>query len=220
VIASDRRRHPSATGDRAAAFVDAHPRGLLAAAAGLAGAVLVVWLVAKLTTLIAPATEITAVHAWIAHHGPLRDLARTIAAIGNPVVAIVAVGALATVRGAVWGVRGALLPVLAATVVIPTTIAKDMPGRLTSLPSGHTAFTAAVGGYAAWLLLRAGHPRRALAMVALALSMAPARVIEGAHKPVDVVTGVVLGVAWLLAVLVLERAWLPRGRSAAGRALS
>jgi membrane-associated phospholipid phosphatase len=63
----------------------------------------------------------------------------------------------------------------------------------------------AVGGYAAWLLLAARRPRLAAALFALALAMAPARVIEGAHRPPDVIAGVALGLAWLLLVLVAAR---------------
>ena len=38
--------------------------------------------------------------------------------------------------------------------------------------------------------------------------MAPARVLEGAHRPIDVVTGAALGVSWLLVVLVIGRRWV------------
>jgi membrane-associated phospholipid phosphatase len=202
--------------DPASRLVAAHRRSLLAAAVLLGAAVLVLWILAKTTSLFPPATDITAFEAWRAHHGPLRDLAESITALGQPGVALIITAVLAYAARSRFGLPAALSALASLAVVIPTTIAKQMPGQMTSLPSGHAAFAAAVGGYAAWLLLRAGHPRRALALAVLALAMAPARVIEGAHMTIDVVTGVALGIAWLLGVLVLERAWAAR----TGRALS
>jgi membrane-associated phospholipid phosphatase len=38
--------------------------------------------------------------------------------------------------------------------------------------------------------------------------MGPARLIEGAHLPVDVVTGAGLGLAWLVTAEVLGRPWV------------
>jgi len=185
----------------------ARRRGLLVLAAVLAAAVLVAWVMAKTTGLLPRAIDRDAVQAYRDYHGPLRDLAHTIATIADAWVALVTVAVLATYSHLRGGPRAALLPVAAAAVVVVTTIAKDLPGRATSLPSGHVAYAVAVGGYAAWLLLRAGHPGRAAALFGLALLMAPARVIDGAHEPPDVIAGIALGIAWLLVVLVVGRRW-------------
>jgi membrane-associated phospholipid phosphatase len=210
VVSAD-PRHGNALGARAGAFLIRHRRALLGAAAVLLLAVLATWLVAKTTDAIAPATDAYRRHAAEQHHGLERTLALAVVRLGDAGVALVTVAALATSARLRGGRRAALLPVAAAAVVVVTTIAKHLPGRLTTLPSGHAAYAMAVGGYAAWRLLRAGRPRSAAAVLVLALAMAPARVIEGAHRPVDVITGVALGLSWTLVVLVLGRPWASRG---------
>jgi membrane-associated phospholipid phosphatase len=187
-------------------FLARHARALLVAAGVLALGVLACWLVAKTTGLISPADARFRIHQFVEYRGPARDVAMTIATLGDSGVALVTVAALAAVSYTRGGMRAALLPFAAAGVVVFTTIAKDLPGgRETTLPSGHTAYAVAVGGFAAWMLAVAGRPLRAAVLLALCLLMAPARVIEGAHRPIDVVTGAALGLAWLLVVLVLGR---------------
>lgn len=202
-------------GERADAFLTAHGRGLVLLAAVVALAVLAAWIVAKTTGLLPHSTSHDALQARRDHPGPVLDAALTLASLGDAGVALVTVAVLTIYSRLRGGVRAAVLPAATAAVVVFTTIAKDLPGRETSLPSGHAAYAAAIGGFAAWLLLRAGHPRRAAALFALGLLMAPARVIEGVHEPLDVVAGAALGVAWLLAVLVIGRPWAARAPAGA-----
>ena len=193
------------------AFLARHARPLLVAAGVLAFAVLVCWLLAKTTGLIPRADARYRLHKIVEYHGSVRDAALTVASLGDAGVAVVTVAALSAVSYAREGVRAAILPFAAVGVVLFTTIAKDLPGgHETTLPSGHTAYAVAVGGFAAWMLAAAGRPRAAAVLFALCLLMAPARVIEGAHRPIDVVTGAALGLAWLLVVLVIGRRWVAR----------
>lgn len=182
---------------------------MLALAGVLALGVLVCWLVAKTTGLIPRAGAAYRLHQVGRSDATVRDLARTVATLGDAGVAIATVAALSAVTYAREGVRAAILPFAAVGVVVFTTIAKDLPGgHDTTLPSGHAAYAVAVGGLAAWTLAAAGRPRSAAVLFALSLLMAPARVLEGAHRPIDVVTGAALGVAWLLVVLVIGRRWV------------
>jgi membrane-associated phospholipid phosphatase len=192
-------------------FLARHARALLVAAGVLALGVLVCWLLAKTTGLIPRADHRFLLHQTVEYDGPARDLALAIATLGDSGVAVVTVAALSAVSYAREGVRAAVLPFAAVGVVAFTTIAKDLPGgHDTTLPSGHTAYAVAIGGFAAWMLAGAGRPRSAAVLLALCLLMAPARVIEGAHRPIDVVTGAALGLAWLLVVLVIGRPWVAR----------
>jgi membrane-associated phospholipid phosphatase len=193
------------------AFLARHARALLLAAGVLALGVLICWLLAKTTGLIPYADLRFRVHKIVEYRGSVRDVALTVASFGDAGVAVVTVAALSAVSYAREGVRAAVLPFAAVGVVLFTTIAKDLPGgHETTLPSGHTAYAVAVGGFAAWMLVSAGRPRGAVLLFALCLLMAPARVIEGAHRPIDVVTGAALGFAWLLVVLVIGRRWVAR----------
>jgi membrane-associated phospholipid phosphatase len=198
-------------GERAGAFLDRHRPALLVLAVAVGLAVLGAWIVAKTTHLLPPTTWASQMQAYHEHHGPLRDLALAVARLADAGTALATVAALAAYSYLRAGARAALLAPAASAVVVLTTVAKDVPGRETSLPSGHAAYAMAVGGYGAWLLLRSGHRRLAGLVVLLALAMAPARVIQGAHRPADVIAGVALGAAWTLAVLVLGRPWARRG---------
>jgi membrane-associated phospholipid phosphatase len=192
-------------------FLARHARALLVAAGVLALGVLVCWLLAKTTGLIPRAGHRFLLHQTVEYDGPVRDVALAIATLGDSGVAVVTVAALSAVSYAREGVRAAVLPFAAVGVVVFTTIAKDLPGgHDTTLPSGHTAYAVAIGGFAAWMLAVAGRPRSAAVLLALCLLMAPVRVIEGAHRPIDVVTGAALGLAWLLVVLVIGRPWVAR----------
>lgn len=203
-------RHEAVPGERAGAFLGRHPRALLLVAAAAMLAVLLTWLLAKTTDLIPPATDAYALHAYHQHQGPVRTLALAIVRLADAGIVLVTVAALAISSYARGGGRAALLPVAASAVVVITTVAKHLPGRATTVPSGHAAYAMAVGGYGAWLLLRAGRPWSAACVLVLALAMAPALVIAGAHRPVDVIAGAALGSAWTLAVLVLGRPWASR----------
>ncbi len=193
------------------AFLARHARPLLVAAGVLALGVLACWLLAKTTGLIPRADAGYRLYKIAEYRGSVRDVALSIATLGDAGVAVVTVAALSAVSYAREGVRTSVLPFAAVGVVVFTTIAKDLPGgHDTTLPSGHTAYAVAVGGFAAWMLAVAGRPRGAALVFALGLLMAPARVIEGAHRPIDVVTGAALGFAWLLVVLVIGRRWVAR----------
>jgi membrane-associated phospholipid phosphatase len=209
VVSADPRPE-SGPAARADAFLARHGRALLLVAAAAMLAVLAAWGIAKSTDLLPPATEAYRAHAYQEHHGPLRDLALVIVRLADAGVAFATVAALATSSWVRGGPRAALLPVAAAAVVVVTTIAKHLPGRVTTLPSGHAAYAMAAGGYAAWLLLRAGRPWAAACVLVVALAMAPARVVEGAHRPADVLAGVALGTAWTVVVLVVGRPWAAR----------
>lgn len=172
------------------------------------------WVVSKTTALIPHVTPRTQYEAYWAYHGGLRDASLAIARIGDAGVAVATVLALSVYCWVRAGTRAALLPWATVSVVAFTTIAKNLPGRETTLPSGHAAYSTAIGGLAAWLFIRAGRPWWAGIVFLLGLSMAPARVIEGAHLWPDVAAGVALGFAWLLGVLVLVRSWALRPAAA------
>ena len=57
-------------------------------------------------------------------------------------------------------------------------------------------------GIASWLCWRAGRWSGAAVLALVALSMGPARVIQGAHYAIDVIAGAALGLAWLITLLV------------------
>lgn len=185
-----------------------HRRPLLAASALVAAAVLACWLVAKTTGAITPATSHDGYVAAQTHSARLLDAARALAGLAAPATAIVTVGVLALIAWRRDGLHGAVLVGAIASVVVVTTIAKDLPGRETSLPSGHVAYATAVGGLVALELARVRLFGAAVAVLALAALMGPARVIEGAHMPIDVVTGAALGAAWLVTAEVLGRPWV------------
>jgi membrane-associated phospholipid phosphatase len=190
-----------------------HRRPLLAASALVAVGVLACWLLAKTTNWIPHSTSFDAAVAEHAHSARLLDAAQAISGLAEPATAIVTVGVIALVAWRRDGLRAAVLVGAIASIVIVTTIAKDLPGRDTSLPSGHVAYATAVGGLVALQLVRLRLLATAAAVVVLAALMGPARLIEGAHLPVDVVTGAGLGVAWLVTAEVLGRPWVLRRAS-------
>ena len=185
-----------------------HRRPLLAASVLAAAGVLVCWLVAKATGRIPHATGYDGYLATQTHSAGLLDAARALAGLAEPATAVVTVGVIALIAWRREGVRAAVLVGAIASVVIVTTIAKDLPGRDTSLPSGHVAYATAIGGLIALELARLRLFTTAVAVLLLAALMGPARVIEGAHLPIDVVTGAALGAAWLVTAQVLGRPWV------------
>jgi membrane-associated phospholipid phosphatase len=185
-----------------------HRRPLLVAAALVGGAVLACWLLAKTTNEIPHSTGLDALVAARAYPAGLRDAAHAIAGLAEPATAIVTVGVIAVIAWRRDGPRAAVLVAAVASIVVVTTIAKDLPGRDTSLPSGHVAYATALGGFVALELLRLRLFATAAAVVVLAALMGPARLIDGAHLPIDVVTGAGLGAAWLVTAEVLGRPWV------------
>jgi undecaprenyl-diphosphatase len=185
-----------------------HRRPLLAGSALVGAAVLACWVVAKTTNEIPHSSGYDALVAARAHPAGLRAAARAIADLAEPMTAIVTVGVIALIAWRRDGLRAAVLVAAVASIVLVTTIAKDLPGRETSLPSGHVAYATALGGFVALELLRLRLFATATAVLVLAGLMGPARLIEGAHLPIDVVTGAGLGAAWLVAAEVLGRPWV------------
>jgi membrane-associated phospholipid phosphatase len=133
----------------------------------------------------------------------LLDLADAVAFLAKPVVAGLTVLAAALVTARRHGPRPAALVVASAAVVGVSTLLKHSVGPVTSLPSGHAAYATAVFGLLACLTLYEGRRGGAAALAAIPVAMAFARVVEGAHEPVDVIGGVTLGLAWLIGLLLL-----------------
>jgi len=163
---------------------------------------------------------------WIEQHGPLSfpdailaespgnlayliplTVTASIIAIRmrRPLVAIM-------VQVAYWGVR----PIVLAGWMTwdrarPKLIAEGIaaPG-LHSFPSGHAALTLAVYGFLIYLWIRRSSSliERMLGVIVLVFivtMVSVARVRLGSHWPSDIVSGAVLGVAWLIVVIVAFR---------------
>ena len=134
-------------------------------------------------------------------------------------------------RWGTWDLGLLLLVVLtgsqAVTAVVKLLTSRDRPddALVTTLssafPSGHAVRAAAVYGLVAWLVLLVVR-RRAVRLVVASLAVvvivasALARVALVAHWPTDVLAGVVIGTAWLVASLQLVRPRLERLPSAPG----
>jgi hypothetical protein len=180
-----------------------HRRRLAAVALLLAAAVSICWLVAKATGALAPAEGTPT---------PLRidsipwRFARSFSALADPATAIVTGFALAVFAVRTGSRRLACLVPAAAAVVVVTSMAKDL-GPATTLPSGHAAYAASVLGLASWLTVRAGHPVAGTGLAALAVTVAPAVFLQGAHHAIDALGGFAAGLAWLIGLLVVAGPW-------------
>src|SRR3954470_14626466 len=165
-----------------------HRRAIVAVVAVLVVAAVACVVLAKITDLFpGPA----GLRPWITRPtlpASTRGVVDAFAWLGRPVPALVTVVALGVASAATAGPRWAALALAAPAVVLLTTAMKDV-GPETSLPSGHAAYAFATFGFASWIALRAG--RRALAAGAafIGIGMGPARIIEGAHWPADVIVG-------------------------------
>jgi undecaprenyl-diphosphatase len=133
--------------------------------------------------------------------------------LGAPRAAALTILVLAVVAWRAIGPRGAAvalsLPgvVLVASALKPVFGVPELESRLRwpvdTFPSGHAAYAAAAGGFAAWLALRPCRRALATLFAALALAVGVAQVAESAHWPSDVVGGWTLGAAWVLGALAL-----------------
>ncbi|MCW2958214.1 MAG: phosphatase family protein [Solirubrobacterales bacterium] len=140
-----------------------------------------------------------------------------LSSIGFVSVAVPTIAVVAWFVHREFGPRWAVLVPLAAVPGVvarvvkgwtgPTELAREvnvLPGVTTgALPSGHAAYAAALFGLV--LVLGVVRRRTDVAVVAglLIAAIAAALVLQGAHHPADVLDGVALGTAWLLAVIVL-----------------
>jgi membrane-associated phospholipid phosphatase len=182
---------------------------LIRAAAGLAALALACWVVAKTTDLLSGPGGLDPGRTRAQVNPDFRWMLDVVVFLGNPLVALLTVAALSLAAGRMWGRRFGVLILVAASIVVATSVLKAA-GPQTSLPSGHTAYAVALFGTAAWLALRAGHRAFALAFVAPALAMGPTRVLEGAHHPADAIAGAALGLAWAIAIVVAGVPWAAR----------
>jgi undecaprenyl-diphosphatase len=240
VPALEARRDSPAT--RAAQAVGNRPPLLVYASVLLTGyvvvAALVVGLGFLLVDVLVPVYAIghsdEAVNAWLAHNrtGSLDSLSRIGSMIGDvpvlPVLVTLVVVAAAIARR--WRVAAFVLGAIlvevgtyrVASMLVhrhrPTVVRLDRLPVEQSFPSGHTA--AAVAVYAALAIVLSSIARRrwvtigawTVAVVLVAI-VASSRMYRGMHHPLDVTSGVLVGVLSIAVALLATRA----GDSAARR---
>ncbi len=133
-------------------------------------------------------------------------------------VAVATVVVLAVVAADECGRRaGALILAAAGVVVLEAALSSVLGptsqeyhgaagvnlGPENNFPSGHAAFAVSVYGAAGFLAWNAGHRALAGALALPVVLMGPALALLGNHYPADVLAGYALGLAWLLAVLLI-----------------
>jgi undecaprenyl-diphosphatase len=198
-----------------------HRRAVAVAAIALAAVVFACWGLIEVTGEFpgdgAMRPYMGANPSWLdAHRVPqwVTDGVAALTSLAGPPLALVIVVALMLIAYRAGGRRYALLPLAAAAVVFVSAGLKELfgpspfqeattPARFGTLPSTHTAFAAAVLGFGAWLALRQRRYAVAALIVVVIAAIGPARVLDSAHWPSDVVAGYALGLAWLLGVLLL-----------------
>jgi len=145
--------------------------------------------------------------------------------VGMPILSVALV-LLATWAWRSWS-PAVLTTLAAAGSLAMTVVGKQLIGRVRppladavppfetspSFPSGHTLNTTVIIGVLTYLLLTHLHRRRTriLAVVLAScwiVAMGLSRVVLGHHWLTDVVTGWLLGLAWVLALVVCHRMWL------------
>jgi undecaprenyl-diphosphatase len=144
--------------------------------------------------------------------------------LGDSWVAVASVLLLAAVTAEELGRRSALLILAAAggpviAEVLSHVIGPTSPeyggaagvnlGPGDNFPSGHAAYAVSVFGLASWLAFDHAHRALSAALALPVVLMGPALAILGNHYPADVVAGYGLGLAWLIAVLLLGERWSP-----------
>jgi membrane-associated phospholipid phosphatase len=113
-----------------------------------------------------------------------------------------------------WALLVALAPVAAAfTELLSQVLGPTSPeyggaaginlGLENNFPSGHSAYVVPVYGLMCWLALSGGHRSIAAAFALPVLLMAPALALLGNHYPADIVAGYGIGLAWLIALLLV-----------------
>lgn len=171
--------------------------------AGLLGLfVLGCWALAKTTTLLPGPGGLDFFGTRASLPAAVREPLDAERALAHPVVGVSVTMGIAAFCACRISARMGLAALAAPFVVVLTSAAKHAIGPPTALPSGHAAYAIAVFGLASWLCLRAGIRLGATALAGVALAMGPARVIQGAHYAIDAVTGMALGLAWLIVLLV------------------
>jgi membrane-associated phospholipid phosphatase len=164
---------------------------------------------------------------WLlAHHVPGVVTAATdaLAALGTPLLAVVAVAVIAYAGFRQDGRRGAALAFAAVLVIFLSDALKALfgpsslqaattpePHPVGTLPSTHAAYAAAVFGYGALIAWRAGRRRLAVAIGVVIALMGPTRMLQAAHWPSDVLAGYALGFGWLAGLVALA-SWAPEAR--------
>jgi membrane-associated phospholipid phosphatase len=204
---------------RLAAWVDGRRRALWAFVALALAAIALLWIAIQTLgpmpgdrAAIGLRTHTTTLPAHVYR------LAEELGRLGEPGVAVLTIavaavavaatsgrrwGAIVVAAGCVVGASSALKAVLGAPPLTREVLHNDIAG----FPSGHTAYATALFGALAVLQLARGR-RAAAALAALVVVlMGPARVLQGAHWPSDVVSGYLLGTAWLAVVLLVGARW-------------
>jgi membrane-associated phospholipid phosphatase len=195
------------------------PAAALAVAAGLAFALLTVWIASRGTVVPALDEEL---HRWaLAHRGPGTIAVARAARWGGttyvvlPALIVIGAAAAPPGRGLARRLGSGLLPGLVASTGVYAEIwinhvigrarppVADWAGAAggPSFPSGHTTAATLFALSCAWAIAgraRPGWPRRAVwaGAAAYALTVGWSRVWLGVHWPTDVTAGWLFGAAW------------------------
>jgi len=81
-----------------------------------------------------------------------------------------------------------------------------------SFPSGHTSWATVVFGLTALFAVQRQRWTAAAGCVVVAAAMGPSRVLLGVHWASDVVAGYAVGLAWLIALVLVGLPWARRDR--------
>lgn len=145
-----------------------------------------------------------------------------VTSFGNPWVAVTTVLVLAAVAaeergrhpaGLILGAAGIVVfAVMLRAILGPTSQGYGMaPGvkiaMSANFPSVHSAYAVSVFGVACRLAFRCGHRALSYALALPVVLMGPALALRGDHYPADILAGYAIGLAWLIAVLLLGKRW-------------
>ncbi len=104
---------------------------------------------------------------------------------------------------------GGIVDIVAENDLVGGTSSRDLStgqNHFSAMPSLHVGWTA-LGAYAAWLALRATHPRLSLLPWLFPLLMVCVVITTGNHFVLDVVGSVILLLASVVAAMAFERVW-------------